>query len=176
MGARDSGDKGSDDQQDQAAGERKYDFAYVHEAWKAREGKAAVDEASPETTPLELRKDRNIIFGLSTTVKKYFAMLKGMRRETEDNMYQAATAIAFALGYTKDHISIRSKYEFLEDMASQLAVYSSSYYYYMASMLERQHVSPSVIDELLKAKRLSGKASTPSTTTCTPYNISSTPT
>ena len=59
-GARDSGDKGSDDQQDQAAGERKYDFAYVHEAWKAREGKAAVDEASPETTPLELRKDRNI--------------------------------------------------------------------------------------------------------------------
>ena len=103
-------------------------------------------------------------------------MLKGMRRETEDNMYQAATAIAFALGYTEDHISIRSKYEFLEDMASQLAVYSSSYYYYMASMLERQHVSPSVIDELLKAKRLSGKASTPSTTTCTPYNISSTPT
>ena len=129
-GARDSGDKGSDDKQDQAAAEHKYNFAYVHEEWKAREAKAAVDEASPR------ERTATIISGRSATVKKSFAMLKGMKMETEDAMYQAATTIAVALGYSEDHISIPlSKYEFLEDIAS---------------MLERQHVSPSDIDELLK--------------------------
>ena len=48
MGARDSSDNGSDDKHDQAAAEPKYDFAYVHEEWKAREAKAAVDEANQE--------------------------------------------------------------------------------------------------------------------------------
>ena len=38
-GAPGSGNDGSDNKQDQAAAEPTYDFAYVYEAWKAREGR-----------------------------------------------------------------------------------------------------------------------------------------
>ena len=67
---------------------------------------------------------------------------QALHLETEDVLYQAAVTIAVALGYSEDHISIPlTKYKFLEDMAS---------------MLEKQDASPSVIDMLLQttAKRL----------------------
>jgi hypothetical protein len=114
----------------------------VREAWEAREAEAAVDEARRETSPLELRKDRDVIANLSQLVQKFFANVKGLRMETEDVLYQAAVTIAVTLGYTEDHISVPpTKYEFLEDMAS---------------MLEQQDASPSVINMLLQttAKRL----------------------
>ena len=58
-GAHGSNNNGSDNEQDQVAAEPAYDYAYVHETWKAREAEAAVDEARPETSLLELRKDRD---------------------------------------------------------------------------------------------------------------------
>ena len=43
---------------DQAAAEPAYDYAYVREAWKAREAEAAVDEARPETSLLKATRRR----------------------------------------------------------------------------------------------------------------------
>lgn len=43
-------------------------------------------------------------------VKQYFYKLRGMRTESEDDMYQAATALAYTLGYSEEHVSVRSKY------------------------------------------------------------------
>ena len=125
-----------DGYQNGAASDKSFDdLKNMYETWAGRGGKAVVDEADPATTSLEMRKDRDIIFDRSATVQQYFSKLNGMRTETEDAMYQAATSIAFALGFSEDHISVRSKYEFLEDMAS---------------MLEQQRVPPSVIDDMLR--------------------------
>ena len=96
----------NNDDQEQAEAEQAHDYASVREAWEAREAEAAVDEARRETSPLELRKDRDVIANLSQLVKKYFGNVKGLRVETDDSMYQAAVTIAVALGYTEDHISI----------------------------------------------------------------------
>ena len=140
-GTPDCTNNDNDDKQEQAEAEQAHDYASVREAWEAREAEAAVDEARRETSPLELRKDRDVIANLSQLVQKYFANVKGLRMETEDVLYQAAVTIAVTLGYTEDHISVPpTKYEFLEDMAS---------------MLEQQEASPIVIDMLLQttAKR-----------------------
>ena len=113
-GAPDSSNDGSDNKQEHAAAEPAYNYASVHEACEAREAEAAVDEARRETSPLELRKDRDVLANLSPRVQKSFANVKGMRVETEDSLYQAAITVAVALGYSEDHISIpHTKYEFL---------------------------------------------------------------
>ena len=63
----------------------------MREAWEAREAEAAVDEARRETSPLELRKDRDVIANLSQLVKKYFGNVKGLRVETDNSMYPGCT-------------------------------------------------------------------------------------
>ena len=93
--------------QEQAAAEQEHDYASVRGTWEARETEAAVDEARRETSSLELRKDRDVIASLSQPATRYFGNVKGLRKETDDSLYQAAVTIAVALDHERCKFNVQ---------------------------------------------------------------------